>query len=64
MGSKTNTTGWWTYRSEQLRGGDGRAVTVQLDPTSQIKVTDLDRGNLQNKEIFLKCISQRFTRLF
>ena len=36
----------WTYRSEELRGGDGWAVAVQLDPTAQVKITDLHWGNL------------------
>jgi len=41
-----------TYRSEELRGGDGRAVAVQLDATAQVKVTDLDWGNLTKRDRF------------
>jgi hypothetical protein len=39
-----------THRSQELRGGDGRAVAVQLDSTSQVKVTDLDWGDLAMAE--------------
>lgn len=39
-----------TYRSEKFRSRDGGAVTVQLDSTSQVKVTDLDWGYLTDKQ--------------
>lgn len=34
------------YRGEQLRSGDGRAIAVQFDATSQVKVADLHWGDL------------------
>lgn len=42
--------GMETYRSEELWGRDGRAVAVQFYSTSQVKVTDLDWGDLAKEE--------------
>lgn len=35
-----------TYRGEQLWGGDGRAVAVQLDAAPQVEIADLHRRDL------------------
>lgn len=39
------------YRGEQLRGGDGGAIAVQFDATSQVKVADLHWGDLERGEM-------------
>lgn len=41
-----NAGGSHAYRGEQLRSGDGGAVAVQFDATSQVKVADLHWGDL------------------
>lgn len=47
----------WTYRGEEFGSRDGRAVTVQFDPTAQVKVTDFDWRNLaKQKEFFSVCV--------
>lgn len=33
-------TNSFTYRCEELWGGDGRAVAVQFDSTAQVKITN------------------------
>ena len=47
---KLKTISMHTHRSQELWGGDGGAVSVQLDSTSQVKVTDLDWGDLAMAE--------------
>lgn len=41
-----NVGGSHAYRGEQLRSGDGGAIAVQFDATSQVKVADLHWGDL------------------
>lgn len=50
----------WTHRGKELRSGDGRTVTVQLDAAAQVKVTDLHRGNLRTDNMELLVTQNTF----
>jgi len=41
-----------TYWSEELWSGDGGTVTVEFNPTAQIKIANLHRRNLQETSDF------------